>query len=277
MNCFAPKNTMVPGEIYLCQVDEVTACGACCGLYNLPNISREMLLELLTRRTSEFAAIPRKIAALDAFALKETELLHKPKPFSDFHHCPYLGLIGPAKSRVGCLLHPLAEGNEGIDYRGMSYYGGMACRDYFCPATRHLAPEVKLLLRDLEADWYAYGLVVTELKLHQAVFAELKNRSHDKAALNCCDNIKSLSRWRKDLLMLKLNWPFRDPAKSLCHYLFDDTTHERPAIDYDRFHTSTSRYDAILRELDSRIESHKDLAQAEFFIDRLFDKRLTHQ
>jgi hypothetical protein len=67
------------------------------------------------------------------------------QPFPEFHHCPYVGLIGNELSRVGCLLHPMAEGNTGVDFRGLSYYGGMACRIYFCPVNNICLNELKIL------------------------------------------------------------------------------------------------------------------------------------
>ena len=36
-----------PGEVYLCQISSTVSCGACCGLYNVKNLSREKL----TRKT----------------------------------------------------------------------------------------------------------------------------------------------------------------------------------------------------------------------------------
>lgn len=273
MNCHTTNGAAVPGGIYLCQVDRNTSCGACCGLYNLADISRKMLSKLLNRRTVEFASVPRNIAAIDAFAAKETAQLPEPKPFSDFHHCPYIGFIGSTKNRVGCLLHPMAEGNNGVDYRGMSYYGGMACRDYFCPATRNLAPEIKIMLRNLDADWYIYGLVVTEVTLHQALFAEMEKQTGGGIDSALLDKDDRFTRWCSDLLTLKLNWPFRDPDRSLCHYLFDDSTHQRPAIDYNRLNVAPSRLDTILRELNSHFASKKDLAEAEFLLDQLFHRK----
>ena len=152
----------VPGGVYLCQVNATVSCGACCGLYNVADASRADLEPMLARRASAFAALPRTVAALDGFARDIQAGERQDRPFPEFHHCPFIGLIGRRHSRVGCLLHPLAEGNRGVDYRGLSDYGGLACRTYFCPATRVLPARYKSILRIALDDWHLYGLVVTE-------------------------------------------------------------------------------------------------------------------
>ena len=122
-----------PGGVYLCQVNQQVSCGACCGLYNVAEVSRDALESMLTDRTRNFARVPREADAIVAFGRQVLKKLRGRAPFPDFHHCPFVGLVGQSFARVGCLLHPLAAGNDGVDYRGLSYYGGMACRVYFCP------------------------------------------------------------------------------------------------------------------------------------------------
>jgi hypothetical protein len=257
-----------PGGVYLCQVNDVTSCGACCGLYNLPDLSRSFLRALLDRRTSIFASVSRKIAAIDKFAIEESRRISDSKPFAKFHHCPFVGFIGSNRSRVGCLLHPLAEGNEGIDYRGLSYYGQMACRDYFCPATHNLSPELNGILRRLELDWYSYGLIITETALHQALFDILTEYySKDRISAYLRNDTFSV-QWCRKIFTLKLTWPYRKTGKSLCHYFFEDGNYCRPEIDYERLNTAPSRYDTILRELDSEFESKEDLKKAEDLLDQ---------
>ncbi len=259
----------VPGGVYLCQVDRNTSCGACCGLYNVADSSRQVLEALLTRRTRAFKSMPREIDALDQFARDERTKINQPQPFKEFHHCPFIGLIGETESRVGCLLHPMADGNFGVDYRGLSYYGGLACRDYFCPTTRILDPDIKMLLRNLDIDWYAYGLIVTEAVLHRAVFEQIESLSTDTSEVSRRNQPKPLEPWLKKILVLKLIWPFRHPQKSLCHYLFDNDTFKRPEIDYRRIGASPSRYDVILRELDSNFETREDLIAAEALLQQI--------
>ncbi len=256
-------------DTYLCQVNATTSCGACCGLYNLPELSHQRLSAILRRRSRDFTMIPREIGAIDDFAHKESERLPDPKPFPKFHHCPFVGLIGSRHTRVGCLLHPLAQGNHGVDYRGISYYGGMACRDYFCPATRTLAPTVRQILHHLELDWYEYGLIVTEAPLLQALFEQMRARWKVEQVSDQPVQGKIRTQYVKKLFTLKLNWPYRPDEKSLCHYLFEDGIYRRSGIDYQRLNSSPSRYDGILVELDSYFESKAALKSAEDLLTQL--------
>lgn len=67
----------------------------------------------------------RTVAGIAAFKARVEADESQQRPFPNFHHCPFLGMIEDESRRVGCLLHPLAHGNYGIDWRGLSYYGGM--------------------------------------------------------------------------------------------------------------------------------------------------------
>ncbi len=152
----------VPGGVYLCQVGEAVSCGACCGLYNVADISLDNLSAMLEYRAAAFAAVPRTLEAILAFAAQIEVRENQNRPIPDFHHCPYIGLIGKNPFRVGCLLHPLADGNNGIDFRGLSYYGGFACGSYFCPSYRNLSKPYKELIRKTAHNWYSYGLIISE-------------------------------------------------------------------------------------------------------------------
>ena len=99
-------------DMYLCQMSETVSCGACCGLYNLPNLSREKLEDLLSKRTKAFASVPRTEDGIYKFKRKNRGPHRLSRPFPGFHHCPFLGLIGGEKSRVGCLLHPTVPVKE---------------------------------------------------------------------------------------------------------------------------------------------------------------------
>ncbi|MCP4691168.1 MAG: hypothetical protein GY859_24185, partial [Desulfobacterales bacterium] len=159
-----------PGGVYLCQISERISCGACCGLYNVADQSRAGLTRMLAARTDAFAGVSRGVEAILSFKKEVEAAENRERPFPDFHHCPYIGLVGRDRSRVGCLLHPLAEGNRGVDFRGLSYYGGMACRVYFCPSCRELPRAHKEIIRETAENWHQYGLIITEAALVMAFF-----------------------------------------------------------------------------------------------------------
>lgn len=258
-------------DIYLCQVSDTVSCGACCGLYNLPDPSFPALLNILTRRTALFGDLPREMEAILAFGEKETGLIG-PTPLTDFHHCPYLGLIGPGKTRVGCLVHPLGEGNHGVDYRGLSHYGSMTCQMYFCPTHRQTPIYLKNLLRDIIGDWHTFGLVAPEVDLLAALDEQIR-------ALVLIEDInperilweKNRNLWQT-LLTLKRDWPFRAADRPWANYFFNDGLYKKPPVNYEKTGKTGSRYDRLFRELHTAFGGPEDLSRAETFFDRLFDE-----
>jgi hypothetical protein len=96
---------------YLCQVSETVSCGTCCGLHNVRNPSFETLQEMLAYRSDVFRQTLRNMDAIFAYKDHIRQKESGERPIRDFHHCPYLGLVGKDQSRVGCLLHPAGEGN----------------------------------------------------------------------------------------------------------------------------------------------------------------------
>ena len=258
--------------VYLCQVGESVSCGACCGLYNVPDASAAGIRSLLKRRTVSFAGVPREMDAIADFGRRETALLGNGHPLSGFHHCPFIGLIGSGQSRVGCLLHPLGEGNRGIDFRSVSHYGAMVCHVYFCPTHRRLSPDFRQCLISVLDDWYLYGLVVPETDLLAACHDQIAGRTgsdridHRRAVLP-----EARSLWTS-LLTLKVRWPYRAPHRPLANYFFNDCLYPKPAVDYSKTSCTGSRYDVLFYELQSVFGSDRDLAVAEAFLDDLFDR-----
>lgn len=261
----------VPGGVYLCQVDEQISCGACCGLYNVEDASYANLMEMLTCRTEAFAKVPRNMDAILVFkqAIEDRELQRR--PFPEFHHCPYIGLVGKARSRVGCLLHPLAEGNNGVDFRGLSFYGGMACRIYFCLSCHNLQKAYKEIVREVSEDWYLYGLIITEVEMLNAFFQELEKRLEKPIRKEDIIGNQRRMETVRDFFALKLDWPFRSrPGTGLCNYFFEDQLYPKPPLNYEAIGTLPSRYDTILRELLSSFDSPDELHRAEALLDRIF-------
>ncbi|MGE5256027.1 MAG: hypothetical protein ACM3KE_05110 [Hyphomicrobiales bacterium] len=258
----------VPGGVYLCQAGETVSCGACCGLYNRAKDSRESLEELITLNTAEFQKIPRTPDAITEFQVKMERRDPRPRPYPDFYHCPFLGFVGARHSRVGCLLHPQADGNQGMDYRGLSFYGAMACRDYFCPTYRNLPAAYKEIVKAVCTDWYIYGLVITEERMLAGFFSEVErrlNRSLTAADIQSSPDARTAVA---DFLELKLSWPFRRADwNGVGNYFFNDNRYRPPAVDYARIGAECSPYDVILQELFSVFSSPDELKSAESMIE----------
>ena len=267
------SETAAPGGVYLCQVSEQLSCAACCGLYNVVDCSYTALQKMLSHRSDRFALLPRTADAIIEFGRKIAAGQVLESPWADFHHCPFIGLIGNKRQRVGCLLHPLAEGNNGVDYRGLSYYGGMACRQYFCPAHRDLAPEIKTIVQRLAAGWYDYGLIVTETALLGALVAEIEKRLAAPISLADVLDRPAALRVLRDVLYLKIDWPYRHGSvNSLCHYFFADRRYGREPVDYGRAGRDPVGFETIFTELTSGFQTADDLLSAEQRLDCLFQK-----
>lgn len=253
-----------PGGVYLCQVNERVSCAACCGLYNVVDVSHAALQSMLSDRTHRFNRVPREADAIAAFGRQMLGSQHGSIPFPEFHHCPFVGLVGQKLARVGCLLHPLAAGNDGVDYRGLSYYGGMACRVYFCPTHHQLSHSIKTIVRETADNWYEYGLIVTEARMLEAFFIGLEHRLGAPVTAEDILQWDARRRLLRKFFQLKIEWPFRrhtDPGP--CNYVFDDLLYEKVATTYPPFIARPSSFDVIFRELGSGFDSDKDLRRAE--------------
>ena len=263
----------MPGGVYLCQVSNEISCGACCGLYNVQNVSRSHLTALLAHRTALFAKTPRDIDGILAFKEKIEAEENQERPVPEFHHCPYIGFIDRRRTRIGCLLHPRVRGNNGVDYRGLSYYGGMACRVYFCP-TYHYVPKVyKEIVTAAAGDWYLYGQVITEWRMLNAFFQELENRLNRPLNLDDLNGSDRGLELVREFLNLKISWPFRSSsAAGPVHYFFKDPGHNRPSLDYGKLGTAPSKFDILLVELESEFASVDAMNRAETILDDLLNR-----
>jgi hypothetical protein len=258
-------------ESTLCQVSDHVSCGACCGLYNVPFASRNALVRVLQARTRQFETTPRTVDAIFEFKRQVETREGKERPMPDFHHCPFLGLMGPEHTTVGCLLHPQASGNHGLDFRSVSYYGGMTCHIYFCPSTRLLPQRYKQIVRSVLDDWYLYGLIVTETKLLQAFFEELEDRINRPLYAEDFTTHRACREALKFLFLLRVSWPFRAPDNHrVANYFFNDHLYARPPLQSPSKGQSISRYRLILQELETDPTSNHALRQAELYLNDRF-------
>lgn len=258
---------------YLCQVSRRVSCGACCGLYNVHDLTRGSLETRLVARTDVFARIPRRIEAIEDFGRRQLGWTPQERPFPHFYHCPYVGLIGRARTRVGCLLHPQAPGNDGRDWRELSYYGAKACRTYFCPTTERLNPEHQLIIRQGIDHWYLYGLAVTEHRLWSVFFRELGRRLDRPVKREDFEDRPGAKAKLRDFAALKLGWPFRRAGTpGPCHYFFDDDSYPRLEVARMVAAIPVSPYEAIFRELESRFIDLEEMQQAERMVVTILDE-----
>ncbi len=267
--------------VYLCQISAGVSCGACCGLYNVADPDPDHLEAMLVRRTDRFCNVPRSVAGIDAFQawvnLTEPQL----RPWPDFHHCPFLGMIGKTDQRVGCLLHPLANGNNGLDWRGLSHYGGMACRVYFCPSVRKLPQRWLSTVRQGMDHWYLHGLFVTERGLLTAFFEAIEARIGRPLTPADVSESSGTAPLLRKFAALKLNWPYRRrDSRGVCNYFFEDGRHRRLPAKRTTAGIPDSPFERVFQELDSAFSSTAELRDAETVVGAIFgeiERRLANQ
>ena len=260
---------------YLCQVGDTISCGNCCGLYNVPDASFEKLNRMLDRRTRLFAATPRDMDAILAYKdrIRQKESADADRPVFDFHHCPYIGFVGPVKKTVGCLLHPAADGNRGVDLRGLSFYGSFTCNMYFCPSARQLSARYGQIVKAFAEDWYQYGLIITEKALLCAFFEEIESRIGTPLTLALCRANPELGPLLVQFFRLKINWPHRPKRRAyLSNYFFNDDIYPKPRIPYVDLGLDASRYDRLFTELTCEFDTSDDVKSAETLLDDLFNR-----
>lgn len=275
MLTFDSMDKTAPGGVYLCQVNENVSCGACCGLYNIADLSFEKLNRMLTDRTDAFLKIEREMNAIIEFGENIPAAENKIRPYPEFYHCPYIGFIGKNKTRVGCLLHPAAEGNKGIDYRGLSYYGSMTCNIYYCPTYTIVPDNFKRVIRNASKDWYSYGLIITESVLINTFLQETENLIKRKINEEDVKENPDFSNAIEEFINLKLSWPFRPASATPANYFFKDKLYAKKNIDCSDIRSCSSiafRYCVIFRELGSSFKSDKEIRDAEIIIESLWER-----
>lgn len=138
-------------KIILCQPDSGKGCCACCGLFNLYDISMENLTRFLGDEWYRFS-LGDMYRALEG---KENPAEFRIRD-STSYICPYQAFID--ESRPGCLLHPGVEGEK----RDVSLFGSRICGDFLCPAHEILDDELKGILIDNIHHWYYYSIAIID-------------------------------------------------------------------------------------------------------------------
>lgn len=253
-----------PGQVYMCQVSEGISCGACCGLYNMENISRKNIDNILTNRSLLFESVTRDMTGFMNYELDISKLESQVNPYPDFHHCPFVGFMGDKIKTVGCLLHPLAKGNNGVDYRGISYYGGMACKGYFCLTCKKLTPRYKKIVRCVINDWYLYGLIVTEWEMLNCLFSEIEQIIKRELIVEEIEKSAFLKSEIMAFWTLKIESIVSQDIQA--NYFFEDQKYNLPKMNYPLFNLAVSKYDAIIRCFRFKLKCASALKKAETVI-----------
>jgi hypothetical protein len=172
-----------PFGLHLCQPDIQKSCAWCCGLYNCFNRSRTELARKLRARTAEFARTRRTVEGIVSFSENNREKEKSQLVDPEFYSCEFVGFLNAEETLVGCMLHPLARGNGGTDWRGLSFHGAMACQGFFCRCYRELSPLQKQIILSTVDDWFLYGLLISDTDFIHSFFRLVEENLIDPITL----------------------------------------------------------------------------------------------
>ena len=249
----------------LCQPDPSKSCGACCGLYNCEDHSRNTLEVLLQRRTSLFLS-SGKDPELFQKAYSVEKFPSNPKLVEAIYNCEFLGFLDAERKRVGCLLHPSVNQGEELRYH-CCFYGPELCAGHFCPSYTYLTQaEQKTVLVSLE-DWYLYGLVITDIDLVKEFCQQVQTCSGDRLREERLQD-RTVRQALRDFFGLKESWKFASLKNRLGKYYFSHSEYQVARIEYEKtWKVKPSRFDKILVSLSSEFKNKEDILEAESLIE----------
>jgi hypothetical protein len=256
--------------IHLCQPDPGKSCGACCGIYNYADSSREALVRRLKLRTEYFRKTVGKTEDVPRFSHMVRMSEDQTKRYEVIYNCEYLGFIDGKGEKIGCLLHPLQNG--GLDLRDVSFYGGVLCRDHFCPSYHYLSREEKQSLIAVIDDWYLYGLCITDIDLIKEYFRMIADGiAETPSPEKFKDGI--LKEIAFQFFSLRDSWPFRSSSVNrFGKYYFDGSQYMINYIDYSTLGCEKSRYNKIFLSLCSEFNHIEELKNGEAMIQKNIDE-----
>jgi len=248
----------------LCQPDAAKSCGACCGLYNYVDSSREALLWRLRNRTKRYRELVRSSDDLRRYAEATFAAEDFRKRYEVIYCCEYLGFLDEEEKKVGCLVHPMQ--NNGLDMRTVSFYGQDVCAGHLCPSHYFIPRSQQLILLKIIDDWYLYGLCLTDIDLVVTYFRLIADRIGQELKPEMFDR-QALKEVALEYFSWKTTWPFRSAeANRLGKYYFDGSQYMISHIDYEAFGREISPLNAILLSLSSEFHFADELDAAEKMI-----------
>lgn len=247
--------------VVLCQPDERKSCGACCGLYNYVDSSRESLVKRLRGRTQRFRAMVKDQYDLQRYAEATFAGEDFTPRYEVIYCCEYLGFLDEAEKKVGCLLHPMQ--NSGVDMRSVSFYGQETCAGHICPSHHFIPRNQSQILVKIIDDWYLFGLCLTDIDLVVEYFKMLADKIGEEIKPSVFDR-EILKNIALEFFNWKINWPFRsEEANRLGKYYFDGSQYMISYIDYEKLGREISPFDKIFMSLSSKFADASEVAAAE--------------
>ncbi len=258
---------MIEENFYLCQPEpvcgKVPSCASCCGIYNYRGHKRELVTNVLSQQTELLKGWDGTDGDMDRIR-EEAESKRPPQRFEVIYNCPFAGFLDPERTRVGCLLHPLLRGE---DLREYCRYGRKTCGEAKCQAYTYLSEGEARAVMASAADWYIYGLSITDIDLIRDFFEIAEMKTYKPLSPDRVEKSAELCRIFGEYLSWKETWHLaRDPGR-FGKYYFRERDYMVYSIDYRSLGWSDRTYNGILLSLGSVIESRPELEQALRLID----------
>nr|WP_255203947.1 hypothetical protein [Myxococcus sp. AM011] len=158
-------------------------------------------------------------------AAKELVAARRAAPMFDaVRVCPLLGFLDRERKQVGCLGHPKVTG--GADLRDCGVYRSSVCETFTCPSFGWLTDAQAKLVLAACADWYLYGLVITDVEFVRGCLRllewELAGPAKPERMVEKPDVLAAVRR----LFALKETAPRRDPNAAVFGRFTRDTEGE---------------------------------------------------
>jgi hypothetical protein len=187
----------------------------------------------------------------------------------EFYSCEFVGFLNEEETRVGCMLHPLARGNGGRDWRGLSFHGAMACQGFFCRSYRELSPIQKEIILSTVNDWFLFGLVISDADFIHSFFRLVEENLIDPTTLL----LPAPAKLVHEFFQWKVDWPYRtggSKAKSIAPPPVLGSKEDIRAKDPEL--QALAPLDAVFMSLSSNLLSASERKSAEEKVNHLFSR-----
>ena len=257
-------------NIHLCQPDKTKSCAACCGIYNYVDNTRASLESRFEYRTNLFAQVRRSELTIDDYRDIIRHRENSKRIYKTIYTCEFVGYLNENRTRVGCMLHPLANDNN--DLREISFYGRDICEGHFCPSYEKLTTNEALIVLASLDDWYLYGIVITDIDFVKTFFRIVQDTIGEEISPDVVQANSNLVEILQEYYALKVMWPHRDTTKPrFGKYYFVGEEYDIDRIDYEGLGAEVSRYDPIFLSLSSHFKSGEELDTAVRSMDLLIE------
>jgi hypothetical protein len=257
----------------LCQPDGRKSCGACCGLYNYVDSSRDSLTQRLRARTKRFHELVKTPGDIERYAQETFAVEDFKKRYEVIYCCEFLGFLDAGENKVGCLVHPMQ--NSGMDMRSGSFYGQEVCAGHLCPSHHFIPRSQSEILIKIIDDWYLFGLCLTDIDLVTAYFRLIADRIGQELKPEVFD-YDALKNIALEYFHWKITWPFRSSdCNRLGKYYFDGSQYMISHIDYEKFGRELSPLNAIFLSLSSEFHDALEIEAAEKMVWTNIEKFLS--